>query len=207
MFSKTEITKIYKKKVKELKKHNKFYHTEDKPIISDSEFDQLKKEILDLEKENDFLTKLSLNTEVGAPPSNKFKKIKHLKPMLSLTNAFDKEDMKDFANKIKNFLNFKDEKIEFSSEPKIDGISATLIYENGNLTKGLSRGDGLTGEDILENLKTIQEIPKKIKSDNIPSLIEVRCEIYIGKKISIKLKENLQTHEMSGGSLRQKKIH
>ena len=89
-------------------------------------------------------TKLSLNTEVGAPPSNKFKKIKHLKPMLSLTNAFDKEDMKDFANKIKNFLNFKDEKIEFSSEPKIDGISATLIYENGNLTKGLSRGDGLT---------------------------------------------------------------
>ena len=82
--------------------------------------------------------------------------------MLSLTNAFDKEDMKDFANKIKNFLNFKDEKIEFSSEPKIDGISATLIYENGNLTKGLSRGDGLTGEDILENLKTIQEIPKKL---------------------------------------------
>ena len=205
MSSKTEITKIYKKKVKELKKHNKFYHTEDKPIISDSEFDQLKKEILDLEKENDFLTKLTLNTEVGAPPSNKFKKIKHLKPMLSLTNAFDKEDMKDFANKIKNFLNFKDEKIEFSSEPKIDGISATLIYENGNLTKGLSRGDGLTGEDILENLKTIQEIPKKIKSDNIPSLIEVRCEIYIGKKDFDKIKGKFANpRNAAGGSLRQK---
>ena len=125
--------------------------------------------------------------------------------MLSLTNAFDKEDMKDFANKIKNFLNFKDEKIEFSSEPKIDGISATLIYENGNLTKGLSRGDGLTGEDILENLKTIQEIPKKIKSDNIPSLIEVRCEIYIGKKDFDKIKGKFANpRNVMGGSLRQK---
>ena len=125
--------------------------------------------------------------------------------MLSLTNAFDKEDMKDFANKIKNFLNFKDEKIEFSSEPKIDGISATLIYENGNLTKGLSRGDGLVGEDILENLKTIQEIPKKIKSDNIPSLIEVRCEIYIGKKDFDKIKGKFANpRNAAGGSLRQK---
>ena len=92
---------------------------------------------------------------MGSRPSNKFKKVKHLKPMLSLSNAFDKNDMKDFISKISNFLNTKGKNIEFSSEPKIDGISATLIYENGVLTKGLSRGDGVVGEDILENLKTI----------------------------------------------------
>ena len=86
--------------------------------------------------------------------------------MLSLSNAFNKNDMKDFLSKIKNFLNIKDQNIELISEPKIDGISATLIYEKGLLTKGLSRGDGITGEDILENLKTIKEIPKNIKSKN-----------------------------------------
>ena len=80
---------------------------------------------------------------VGAPPTNKFNKIKHLKPMLSLSNAFDKDDMLDFLKKINNFLNLSDKNLELFSEPKIDGISATLIYEHGNLTKGLSRGDGV----------------------------------------------------------------
>ena len=161
---KSKITDIYKKKIKLLKKHNKLYFESDNPKISDAEYDILKNEIISLEKKNNFLKKLNLNkTIVGSPPSNKFKKIKHLKPMLSLSNAFDKNDMRDFIDKIRNFLNIKDKDIEFSSEPKIDGISATLIYENGVLTKGLSRGDGNVGEDILENLKTINEIPKKNK--------------------------------------------
>ena len=155
MNKKIDLIKIYKNKINLLKKHNKLYFNDDKPIISDSEYDSLKKEILDLEKKNNFLKKLNLiNKIVGSPPSNKFKKIKHLKPMLSLSNAFDKNDMQDFLSKIGNFLNTKHKNISFSSEPKIDGISATLIYENGLLTKGLSRGDGITGEDILENLKT-----------------------------------------------------
>ena len=142
---------------------------------------------------------------MGSPPSNKFKKLKHLKPMLSLSNAFDKNDMKDFVSKISNFLNFKDKNIEFSSEPKIDGISATLIYENGVLTKGLSRGDGVIGEDILENLKTINEIPKKIKGNNVPSLFEIRGEIYIGKKDFNNIKGNFANpRNAAGGSLRQK---
>ncbi len=195
----------YKKKINILKKHNKLYFNQDKPEISDSQYDDLKREIITLEKENVFLKKLKLNLNfVGSPPSNKFKKIKHLKPMLSLANAFDIEDMKDFKSKINNFLNNKDI-IEFSSEPKIDGISATLIYEKGILTKGLSRGDGSVGEDILENLKTIKNIPKKIVGDHVPPLIEVRGEVYIGKKDFSKLKSNFANpRNAAGGSLRQK---
>ncbi len=203
---KSKITDIYKKKIKLLKKHNKLYFESDNPKISDAEYDILKNEIISLEKKNNFLKKLNLNkTIVGSPPSNKFKKIKHLKPMLSLSNAFDKNDMRDFIDKIRNFLNIKDKDIEFSSEPKIDGISATLIYENGVLTKGLSRGDGNVGEDILENLKTINEIPKKIKGNNTPSLFEIRGEIYIGKKDFNNIKVNFANpRNAAGGSLRQK---
>ncbi len=203
---KSKIENIYKKKINLLKKHNKLYFSNDNPIISDSEYDSLKQEIISLEKKNKFLKKLNLSKKIiGSPPSNKFKKIKHLKPMLSLSNAFNKNDMQDFVSKISNFLSIKDKKIEFSSEPKIDGISATLIYENGVLTKGLSRGDGVTGEDILENLKTIGEIPKKITGSNVPSLFEIRGEIYIGKKDFDNIKENFANpRNAAGGSLRQK---
>ena len=91
------------------------------------------------------------------------------------------------------------------AEPKIDGISATLIYENGVLIKGLSRGDGATGEDILQNLKTIKSIPKKIESNQVPRLLEIRCEIFIGKKDFIKIKDNFANpRNAAGGSLRQK---
>ncbi len=206
MSRKSEIINSYKNKISILKKHNKLYFENDKPIISDAEYDILKKEINNLEEKNSFLKKLNLNQKtVGAPPSKKFKKVRHLKPMLSLSNAFDKDDMKDFVSKIYNFLNIKDEQIKFSSEPKIDGISATLIYENGNLIKGLSRGDGIVGEDILENLKTINEIPKKIIDNNIPSLLEIRGEIYIGKKDFSNIKGNFANpRNAAGGSLRQK---
>ena len=102
--------------------------------------------------------------------------------MLSLSNAFNKSDMGDFIKKIKNFLNITRDNIQFFAEPKIDGISATLIYEKGILVRGLSRGDGIIGEDITENLKTISSIPKTINEQNIPKLIEIRCEIFIGKK-------------------------
>ncbi len=206
MSNKLEIINFYKKKINLLKKHNKLYFNNDNPIISDAAYDHLKKEIINLEEKNHFLKKLNLNSKtVGSFPSNKFKKIKHLKPMLSLSNAFNKNDMKDFVNKINNFLNIRDGKIEFSSEPKIDGISATLIYENGILTKGLSRGDGIVGEDILENLKTIEEIPKKLKGGNVPSLFEIRGEIYIGKKDFEKIRGDFANpRNAAGGSLRQK---
>lgn len=206
MSERSEIIILYKKKINLLKKHNKLYFRDDNPQITDAKYDDLKKNILYLEKKFNFLKKLNLKRpEVGSPPSNKFKKIKHLKPMLSLSNAFDKNDMKDFLSKIGNFLHNKNDNIELSSEPKIDGISATLIYKNGILTKGLSRGDGITGEDILENLITISEIPKKIKGNKIPTILEIRGEIYIGKKDFENIKGNFANpRNAAGGSLRQK---
>jgi len=196
----------FKKIIKILKNHNIQYFEKDSPEITDSEYDKLKKNIFDLEKKYFFLKKLNLtNSLIGTAPSNKFKKIKHLRPMLSLSNAFNKVDMEDFLKKIQNFLSLKDKNIMLFSEPKIDGISATLIYEKGVLVKGLSRGDGTTGEDILNNLKTINSIPKKIDSNNLPDLLEVRCEIYISKKDFVSLKDKFANpRNAAGGSLRQK---
>ena len=206
MKDKNEIIKQFKKLISDFKKHNEYYYLKDSPKISDSEYDLLKKKILELEKNNLFLKKIDTITNiVGADPSNKFKKVKHLLPMLSLSNAFSMNDIEDFLKKINNFLNTKNKDIELISEPKIDGISASLIYEKGILIKGLSRGDGYTGEDILENIKTIREIPLRINSEETPDLLEVRCEIYIGKKDFFKIKDQFANpRNAAGGSLRQK---
>ncbi|MDB9792992.1 NAD-dependent DNA ligase LigA [Pelagibacteraceae bacterium] len=206
MNEKNEIIKKYKLKVKNLKIHNNLYYNNDNPEITDAEYDVLKKEILKLEKNYKYLDNLNLTKEiVGSKPTSKFKKIKHLRPMLSLANAFNKNDMEDFLKKIFNFLNSKDKNISLLAEPKIDGISATLIYEKGELIRGLSRGDGVTGEDILNNLKTINNIPKKIKADNVPNLLEIRCEVYIGKEDFLGIKDNFANpRNAAGGSLRQK---
>ncbi len=206
MSERSFLIKNFKKKIAELKKHNDFYFNQDKPIISDQDYDKLKNELINLENSHNDLKKLNLMKNlVGAPPTNKFDKIKHLKPMLSLSNAFDKDDMLDFLKKINNFLNLSDKNLELFSEPKIDGISATLIYENGNLIKGLSRGDGFIGEDILQNLKTINAIPKKINFGDVPNLLEIRCEIFINKKNFKKIQEKFANpRNAAGGSLRQK---
>jgi DNA ligase (NAD+) len=206
MDKKKKIINQHKKKINILKKHNKYYFNDDNPKISDAEYDELKRELSDIENNYPYLKKIkSVKDIIGSKPSNKFKKIDHLVPMLSLSNAFHKKDMSDFLKKINNFLNSKNNSIELLSEPKIDGISATLIYEKGILVKGLSRGDGVVGEDILENLKTIDSIPKKIQSKSIPDLLEIRCEIYIGKKDFINIKDNFANpRNAAGGSLRQK---
>ncbi len=206
MDKKKKIINQHKKKINILKKHNKYYFNDDNPKISDAEYDELKRELSDIENNYPYLKKIkSVKDIIGSKPSNKFKKIDHLVPMLSLSNAFHKKDMSDFLKKINNFLNSKENLIELLSEPKIDGISATLIYEKGILVKGLSRGDGVVGEDILENLKTIDSIPKKIQSKSIPDLLEIRCEIYIGKKDFINIKDNFANpRNAAGGSLRQK---
>ena len=206
METKKKIILKHKKNLEVIKKHNENYFTKDKPTISDAEYDKLKIDALNFENNYPYLQKFeSISNIIGAKPLKQFKKFKHLTPMLSLNNAFEISDMSDFLKKIKNFLNFKNEKLEFFCEPKIDGISATLIYENGILIRGLSRGDGQEGEDILENLKTIKELPKIITAKNIPNILEIRCEIYIGKKDFSKLSSKFANpRNAAGGSLRQK---
>lgn len=204
---KEEIKKVYLKKINQLKKFDKAYFDRDNPIISDKEYDSIKQEILDLEKKYVFLkNRSSPSQKVGYKPSNKFKKVQHDTPMLSLANAFSIENIEDFLKKIKNFLNINDsEKIVFSAEPKIDGISASLKYIDGNFTLGLSRGDGKTGEDITNNLKTIKDIPEKISKPNFPKILEVRGEVYISKSDFKKInKQFANPRNAAGGSLRQK---
>ena len=176
---------------KELNKHNKLYYEKSSPEISDANYDKLKKNIIELENKHKHLkNKNSPSLKVGVKPSKNFLKSKHRVKMLSLSNAFDLEDLKSFEKKISNFLNFnKSNSIEYSVEPKIDGISASLTYRNNNLVLGLSRGDGVEGEIITENLKTIKDIPKKIIDKNFPKDIDIRGEIYIGKKDFEKLKK------------------
>ena len=206
MVDKSKVIKDYKKKVDNLKRHNELYFNKDKPEIIDAEYDSLKKEIFKLEKKYNYLSTLHLTKNiVGAKPSNKFKKKDHLIPMLSLSNAFNKKDMVDFIKKVNNFINIQGKDLELFAEPKIDGISATLIYEDGKLTTGLSRGDGTKGEDILENLKTIKSIPTEIMAKDVPELLEIRCEVFIGKTDFIKIKDNFANpRNAAGGSLRQK---
>ncbi len=203
MNKKDQINKIYKEKLKKFNLYNKAYFENDNPLVTDHKFDELKKELLELEKNHPYLKKnKSILSSVGYKPSEKFQKIKHSKEMLSLSNAFDKNDMIDFKKKINNFLNTNSQ-IELSSEPKIDGISASLRYENGNLIYGLSRGDGIYGENITENLITIKEIPTKII--NPPKIIEIRGEVYISKSDFEGLKTKFANpRNAAGGSLRQK---
>jgi DNA ligase (NAD+) len=201
------IKKIYSDKIKEYKKNSKFYYDDNSPKITDSKFDKLKKEILELEKNNSFLKdKDSPSNSIGYKPSKNFKKIKHRIPMLSLGNAFNEEDLINFEKKILNFLSYNSDKnIEYSVEPKIDGISASIIYENGEFIKGLSRGDGKEGEDITQNLKTIKDIPKLIVKKNFPNTIDIRGEVFIEnndfKNIANKF---ANPRNAASGSLRQK---
>ena len=201
-----DIQKKYNKQKQLLLKYNHHYFNLDSPIVSDAKYDEIKKEIVKMESDFSYLKKKqSVQDQVGAPVTKKFKKIKHSKPMLSLSNTFDSKGMDDFISKISNFLNIKSKDFNFSSELKIDGISASLVYEKGVLIKGLSRGDGITGEDILENLKTIKDIPQKITDIGFPDTLEVRGEVYIGKKDFKKIEKIFANpRNAAGGSLRQK---
>ena len=200
-----EVEIIYKRKIKEFQKHNKLYYDKSAPAISDKEFDELKADIINLEKKYSFLRSIkSPSNTVGFKPSKNFEKFKHKVQMLSLSNAFDREDLINFEKKILNYLNEKIS-LEYSVEPKIDGISASLTYLNGNLTYGVSRGDGSEGELITNNLKTIKDIPHKILKKNIPKEIEIRGEVFIEKKDFEKIKDNFANpRNAASGSLRQK---
>ena len=201
------IEKEYHKKIKLAQKHNKLYYNNNKPVIGDQEYDILKKDIINLEIKYNFLkSKKSPSESVGFKPSKNFIKVKHKVPMLSLGNAFNEVDLINFEKKILNFLSLPDsDSIEYSAEPKIDGISASLIYKNGKFVKGLSRGDGNEGEDITENLKTIKDIPQVVNSKNFPVEIDIRGEVYIQNNDFKKISEKFANpRNAASGSLRQK---
>ena len=201
------LKKEYLKKISQLQKYDFAYYDKSAPIIADSEYDKFKKDIIDFENKYDFLkSPNSPSLVVGFKPSKNFKKKRHKVQMLSLSNAFDKEDIINFEKKIINYLDKKNDfKIEYSAEPKIDGISASLTYKNGKFVTGLSRGDGKEGEDITENLKTINDIPKNIVEKDFPEEIDIRGEVFIKnsdfKKLSSKF---ANPRNAASGSLRQK---
>ena len=204
---KKEIEIKYNKKIKIINEYNKFYYDQSEPLVSDKEYDKLKKEILLIEKKFDFLkSKNSPSRIVGYKPSKNFKKAPHRVPMLSLANAFSEEDLINFEKKILNFLSQNNKfNIYYSAEPKIDGISASLTYKKGKFFQGLSRGDGKEGEDITANLLTIADIPQTIHSKNFPEEIDIRGEVFIQNNDFKNLKNRFANpRNAASGSLRQK---
>ncbi len=205
--NKKKIQEDYLNKIELFKKYNKFYFNKSRPLVSDSQYDELKKELLLLENKFKFLNSpQSPSNIIGHKPSKNFKKDTHRVPMLSLNNIFSEQDLINFQKKIFNFLSVeKDYKLFFSAEPKIDGISASLTYKNGIFTKGLSRGDGREGEDITKNLETIKDIPKKILSKDFPKDIDIRGEVFIQNRDFQNIKEKFANpRNAASGSLRQK---
>ena len=154
----------YSEKISLINKFNKFYYDDNDTKVTDQKYDKLKKEILELEKKYKFLkSNKSPSKVVGFKPSKNFQKIVHRSPMLSLSNAFGREDLINFETRILNFLSKNDDfQLSYSAEPKIDGISASLIYKKGEFKVGLSRGDGKEGEDISANLTTKKIFQKKL---------------------------------------------
>ena len=196
----------------EIEKHNHYYYVLDNPIVSDTEWDKLFKELQTLESEYPNLIDINSPTQrVGAKPLDGFKTDKHRIPMLSLSNAMNNEELRSFNERIKKLLETKNQ-IEYMAEPKLDGIGVELIYQDGVFLKGLTRGDGFEGEDITQNIRTIKSVPLRLIGKNFPGLLEVRGEVFIKKTDFKKLNENqinkglqifANPRNAAAGSLRQ----
>jgi len=165
----------------EIRIHDDAYYKQDAPTVSDAKYDALRKRLLAIEaKFPELATKDSPSQHVGAKPSGRFGKITHSVPMLSLDNAFDEGDVKDFAARVRRFLNMaEDAPLAFTAEPKIDGLSASIRYEHGKLVKAATRGDGRIGEDITANIRTLKDVPETLTGSGWPDVLEVRGEVYI----------------------------
>ena len=199
----------------EIERHDRAYYQDDAPKVSDAEYDALRQRFNAIEKRfPDFVSAESPSQKVGAAPSGRFRKVRHAVPMLSLDNAFAEEDVVDFVGRIRRFLKLsEDERIDFSAEPKIDGLSMSLRYEDGELVTAATRGDGAEGEDVTANIRTLEDVPKKLKGRKVPSICEVRGEVYMTKKAFLALNERQKAagdtifanpRNSAAGSLRQK---
>ncbi|HYA26528.1 MAG TPA: NAD-dependent DNA ligase LigA [Thermodesulfovibrionales bacterium] len=172
--AKKEIEKL----VRDINYHNYRYYVLDSPVISDPEYDRLYRRLKELEEKFRHVLPDSPTLRVGAPPLEKFEKVRHSEPMLSLDNAFSHDEVKDFDERIKRLLAMHDN-IEYTVEPKYDGLAIELTYKDGLLVKASTRGDGYEGEDVTRNIKTIRSVPLKIEKDKVPELIDIRGEVYM----------------------------
>ncbi len=199
----------------EIESHDKRYYQEDAPTVTDAAYDVLRQRVNAIEARfPEFVTSESPSQKVGARPSGRFAKVRHAVPMLSLDNAFAEEDVVDFVGRIRRFLKLgDDDEIAFSAEPKIDGLSMSLRYEAGELVTAATRGDGAEGEDVTANIRTLEDVPKKLKGRNVPDVCEVRGEVYMTKQAFLALNERQKAagdtifanpRNSAAGSLRQK---
>jgi DNA ligase (NAD+) len=204
----------WKRLALELEEHDRLYYQEDAPKVSDAEYDALRQRFNAIERRfPELVTAQSPSQKVGAAPSGRFRKVRHAVPMLSLDNAFAEEDVRDFVGRIARFLKLADDRIDFSAEPKIDGLSMSLRYEGGELVTAATRGDGAEGEDVTANIRTLEDVPQKLRGRNVPDICEVRGEVYMTKKAFLALNERQKAagdtifanpRNSAAGSLRQK---
>jgi DNA ligase (NAD+) len=198
----------------ELEGHDRRYYQDDAPSVTDAEYDMLRQRFNAIEARfPEFVTSDSPSQKVGAAPSGRFKKVRHAIPMLSLDNAFAEQDVVDFVGRIERFLKLAGGEITFSAEPKIDGLSMSLRYQGGELVTAATRGDGAEGEDVTANIRTLEDVPQKLKGRNVPDVCEVRGEVYMTKKAFLALNERQKAagdtifanpRNSAAGSLRQK---
>jgi DNA ligase (NAD+) len=194
--------------------HDKRYYQEDAPTVSDADYDALRRRNEEIEARfPDLVRADSPSRRVGAQPASKFAKVRHAVPMLSLGNAFNDDEVREFVERVRRFLRLpEDEKVAFTAEPKIDGLSCTLRYEGGRLARAATRGDGAEGEDVTPNVRTLSDIPNELRGKGVPAICEVRGEVYMTKSAFLALNERQKAagrqvfanpRNSAAGSLRQ----
>ena len=211
MSARHDVNKRVQELREQLQRHNYLYYVLDSPEVSDSEYDRLMQELKKLETTHpELVTPDSPTQRVGAAPLKEFGEVRHAVPMLSLDNAFTDDDVTSFDRRAREKLEV--DVVEYVAEPKLDGLAISLLYEHGVLTRGATRGDGTTGEDVTQNLRTLRSIPLKLMGEGWPAWLEVRGEVYMPKKGFEKLNELLASHgektyvnprNTAAGSIRQ----
>jgi DNA ligase (NAD+) len=205
----------HKRLALEIEGHDRRYYQDDAPEVTDAEYDALRRRFNAIETRfPEFVESDSPSKKIGAAPSGRFAKVRHAVPMLSLDNAFTEEDVVDFVARIRRFLKLgDDDKLAFSAEPKIDGLSMSLRYVAGELVTAATRGDGAEGEDVTANIRTLEDVPQKLKARKVPEICEVRGEVYMTKQAFLALNERQKAsgdtifanpRNSAAGSLRQK---
>src|SRR3984893_15362972 len=198
----------------EIDAHDKRYYQDDAPTVSDAAYDTLRRRNEEIEARfPDLVRADSPSPRVGAQPAQKFAKVRHAVPMLSLGNAFSDEEVAEFVERIRRFLRLpEDERLAFTAEPKIDGLSCSLRYEGGRLVNGATRGDGFEGEDVTANVRTLEDIPHELRGRRVPARCDIRGEVYMTKSAFLALNERQQEagkqmfanpRNSAAGSLRQ----